>query len=117
MNKINNWYKKNIGKILLLSIVLTFFTVTVKLVPYFSFLFSGEVGFSIVIIVWYLLFLPSTKLLVFIVWGLLPIAFLSAYFQLDTISNFIGNFMYLDLLLIFMNYIRDYFKNKNKILR
>lgn len=115
MKNLKDWYNKNIGKILLLSIILTFFTVTVKLVPYFNFLFSGQLGFPVVVLAWYWLFSPSTKLLVIIAWVVLPIAFLSENFQIYTISNQVGDFLYLNLLLIFVNYIKDFVKNRNNI--
>lgn len=116
MKKINSWYKKNIGKILLLCIIFTFFTVTIRLIPYFNFLLSGGAGFALVFIAWYFLFSPSTKILAWIILGLLPLAFLSAYFQLDMISNSLGEFMYLELLLIFFNYVRGFLKDRNNVM-
>lgn len=113
MNKIYNWYKINLGKILLLSIILIFFTVTVKFIPYFNFLFSSEVGFPIIFIAWHLLFRPSTRLLVFIAWGILSLAFMSSYFQLDIYSSYLGDFLYLELLLILVNYMITAFKDRN----
>ncbi|MEX2007363.1 MAG: hypothetical protein WD992_01180 [Candidatus Levyibacteriota bacterium] len=113
MKKLNAWYKINIGKILALTIIITFFTVTIKLIPYLNFLFSGNIAFPIIAITWYLFFSPTTKILVFLSWLLLPVAFFSVYFQLDTVANYLGDFLFLNLILMFMNYIKDFARNRN----
>lgn len=113
--KIAVWYIKNLGRIVLLSIAVIFFTVTINYIPYLNFLFSGEVGFPILFIIWYLLFSPSSKMLVLIGLGTLSIAFFAVLFDLKTMSDYLGSFMYFQLMLIFLNYLKDNQKNKNNL--
>lgn len=115
MNEITSWYKQNSGKILLMSIVFMLFIITVKIIPYVSFLFPSELGIVALFSSWYLLFSPSTRLLVLISWGILSIIFLSTYLQLGGISNNLGNFLYFELFLIFANLIKDFYKQRNNI--
>lgn len=113
MNKILNWYKQNLAQILLLSIVATVFVLAVKVIPYVSFLFPDELGFILVFIAWYLLFWPSTKLLVYLSWVVILVAFLTSSLQLGGVAGYLGDFLYFLLFLIFVSLIKDIAKNRN----
>lgn len=116
MKSLIDWYYKNIGKVLLLSIVLIVFTVTTRAIPYISFIIPGEIGLPIVFTGWCLIFSISTKKLIYASFVFMILGFVCKLFQLNMVAVYFGNFLFLELILIFINMIKDTFKNKQNII-
>lgn len=117
MKKIKDWYMNNIGKILFLIIVVVAVYLTVAHIPYLSFILSPGIRLFIVVLCFYLLFPLSTNKLVFISVIIIFFAFIFSFLELSFISNSLGDFLYLELLLIFINYIRVFLKDRNKVVQ
>jgi len=102
------WYFANLGKIVLLSLVIVLFTVTVSYVPYFNLLLRWS-GILVSIITFYLLFPQSTKTLVILSMVVLFFAFLCTLVKLDSLVEASGSLLMLILIFIAINYGKGFF--------
>jgi hypothetical protein len=106
-NKIKIWYKENLGKIVLLFIILVIFTLTIAYTPYLNILFSPLIEFMIVFIAWYLLFNPTIFILVFIGILVSGITLITTLLRLSLLSDAIGEYIYLLIVLIVISFIKQ----------
>ena len=111
-SKFSNWYKENLGKIVLIFIILVIFTLTVVYIPYLNVLFSPAIGFLVVFLSWYFLFRPSTYILVILEIIALCIALVSALLEVGFLAEAVGEFLYVSLVLIAFNFITDFFEER-----
>lgn len=107
MKHFREWYYENLGRILLLFIIIVTFTLAVVYVPYLNIVFSSLVALFIVIFSWYLLFPPSTYLLTIISISMLFFAFVASELQLSMTSEVLGEGIYIFLIFIFINYLKE----------
>lgn len=107
VKKIIDWYLNSLGRILLLFIVIVTFTLTVVYVPYINLIFPSIVGLSIVLLFWYLLFPPSTRLLITLSFIFLFFSLLNSLVGLTALSEICGQAIYVFLIFIFVNRIRE----------
>lgn len=113
-NKIQTWYKDNLGKIVLVFIILVIFTLTTAYIPYLNVLFSPLVGFLIVFLTWYFLFYPPVFVLVYLGIAASGIALIATLLELSFLSEALGEFIYILLILIVINFIKE-FASSSKI--
>lgn len=113
-NRIQIWYKENLEKIVLVFIVLVLFTLTTAYIPYLNVFFSPLVGFLIVFLAWYFLFNPAVSALVYLGIVASGIALITTLLELSFLSEAIGEFIYILVALIVINFIKEYL-NSSKI--
>lgn len=111
-NKLKNWYYNNIGRLLLFFIIVVIVSLTAAYFPYLSFLFTPAARLLIIFLSLYLLFPLSTNKLVFISVVIIFFAFIFSFLELSFISNSLGDFLYLILVFIFVNYLKSIIKRK-----
>lgn len=112
LNDLTIWYKKNTAKILLLFIVIVVFTLTITFIPYLNILIFPAAGIGFSFIIWYILFLPGTRVLVTLGLGILFITLSFSLIRMNSIADAIGDIFYLILVFIFFNNLRELFKEK-----
>jgi len=112
--KLVNWYKNNLGKIVLLFIIIVIFTLSFYYIPYLNIIISPPLSFGFTLMVWYVLFSPSTKIVVILS---LSILFISLFFSILRISLFaesIADVLYLFLIFILTNYVKDLWRKNSR---
>lgn len=107
LTKIIQWYEQSLKKIVFLLLVLVFFTLTVVYIPFLNVFITPSVGFGILIIVWYILFSPNTKMLVYISLILIGIACVATIFGIDALWNGISQFLFIIIIFILINYLKN----------
>ena len=112
-NKFSFWYKNNLEKIVLVFIILVIFTLTVAYIPYLNVLFPPSFGFLIVFLTWYLLFSPTISILAFLGIVVLGIALVSTFLELVFLAETMGEFLYILLVLIAINFFKDFLRERN----
>lgn len=112
MKKMKDWYINNIGKLLLLFIVIVIISLTAVYIPYLSFILSPGIRLFIILLCFYLLFPLSTNKLVFISVIIIFFAFIFTFLEMSFISNFLGDLLYLILVFIFVNYLKSIIRQK-----
>lgn len=104
--QISIWYTTNFRKISLLLLILVFFTLTASYVPFLNIFVNPTLGFGVFIFAWYMLFSPSTKLLVLLaIFGLL-VSYFASIADLSVLYNSMSQFLFLFLIFIFFNYMK-----------
>lgn len=101
------WYKNNLGQILFIFLILVFFTLTITYIPFLNLFISPNIGFGISIIAWYVLFMPSTKILTIVAVVFILIGFLSTAFLIGVLTEAISKLLFLLIIFIFISYIRE----------
>jgi len=118
MNLIKNniliWYRNNLGKIVFLLAATVISTLTMAYVPYLNIIIPSSVRFLAVFLIWYILFSPSNILLIFFSIILLIIAAIVALIELDSLAETFGIVIYLSLILVFINDIKNFFSKKQR---
>ena len=107
LTKATQWYEENLKKIVFLLLVLVFSTLTVVYIPFLNVFITPSVGFGILIIVWYILFSPNTKLLVYFSLVLIGIAYIATIFDIDALWNGISQFLFIVIIFILINYLKN----------
>lgn len=114
IEKIKKWYNHRLGRIVLLCLIVVFFTTTVIYIPYFNILFGSSTGFLISFIVWYFLFSPSMKTLIFMCMFALVIAFVCTALKLNFLVEISGNILFVLMVFMLINYGRNLDENKKE---
>lgn len=113
--KLRNWYLKNISKLVLLFIAVVIVTILVAYIPYVNLIISSARGMLIIFLCFYVLFPFSTRTLVMTSIGIIFFAFIFTLVELDYFAEMLGNLLYLLLIFIFINYMKDLIKNKTNL--
>lgn len=100
------WYRKNIEKIVLFLIFIVFFGAIIWQIPYVNILFPSYLSLLIIIATAYILFLPTTKNLIKTSFLVILLSFLLVLAGLHTFAEFLGEFLYLLLVFIFINLLK-----------
>ncbi len=111
--KIRRWYYRRLGRIVLLFLVVVLFTLTVAYIPYLNVLL-GSLGILVSLITFYILFPPSTKVLIYISVIASFIACMLLLAELNFIVDLIGNLLFLLLIFIFINYGKSIHEQKER---
>lgn len=106
------WYKNNLGKIVFLLATTVVLTLVVTYVPYLNIIIPVSVGFLISFIIWYILFSPSESLLILFSIVLLTASAVMVIMGLDFLSESLGQIIYLLLILILINDIKEFYKKR-----
>lgn len=109
---LSSWYKKNLGRIVLLLIFVVVFTLSLSYIPYLNIFVSPALGFGLSVIVWYILFYPDTRILVSLSFGVLLVAMLLSLLKIPFLAESIADVLYLFLIFILINYIREFAAKK-----
>lgn len=104
---LGDWYKKNLGRIVLILIFVVLFTLSLSYIPYLNIFISPTLGFGLSIIVWYVLFHPNTKILISLSFGVLLITMAFSLLRIPFLAESIADVLYLFLIFILINYIGD----------
>lgn len=107
LEDLKNWYSRSLGKLVFLFLILVFFTLTTVYIPFLNVVTTPSVGFGLFIIGWYMLFSPTTKVIVGISLVTLLIEFLFTFFSVEFLVEAIAEFLFLLLIFIFVNYIKE----------
>lgn len=110
-NRVVNWYKNSLERIVLLFIIIVIFTLSFFYIPYLNIIISPPLSFGFSLLVWYVLFSPSTRIMVMLC---LVTLFVSLFFSILRISLFaesIVDVLYLFLIFILANYVKDWIKD------
>lgn len=110
---LSDWYEKNIGRIVLLLIILVFSTITVAYIPYLNVFITAEIGMGVAFFSWYVIFWPSTDLLIAMAGAVLVISMGLATLRLSSLDDIMGSILYALLVAILINYGRDMAKQKD----
>lgn len=112
LTKLINWYLKSMSKLVLLFMIIVVASVTSIYVPYLNFLISPGVRMLIIFMTIYILFPLSTRILVGISMGVIAMASIFTFIELAFIAQVMGDLLYLLLVVIFVNYIKNFIKNR-----
>lgn len=99
-------YDKNLKKIVFLLLILVFFTLTVVYIPFLNVFATPIMGFGIFIVMWYILFPPSIKFLVYASLGLIVLAYIATIFEIGILQDAIGQLLFVLAIFIFINYLK-----------
>lgn len=114
LKNLKNDYKENLDKVVLFFIIIVVFTLTVVYIPYLNILFSLINGLALVVISWYVLFHPSQKTLIIISLIALFFAYGFTFLKIVFIQEMLGNLIFLFLVFILINLIKESIKNEDK---
>lgn len=115
LNRIKEWYRRSINKLVLLLLVIVIVSVTSTYIPYLNFIITPGIRILIILLCIYMLFPLSTGTLVAISIGAIAFAFVFTFIELDFVAQMLGDLLYLLLVFIFVNYIKDFMKNKKEL--
>lgn len=105
--RFQEWYEKNFKKVVLLFLIAVIFTLLLVYMPFINLVFTSSLGFLIAVIIWYLLFAPRTRVLVFLAIGIVFLAMILTLTDLAIFSESLGIFLYLLLVFIFFNFLKE----------
>ena len=111
---INKWYNKNLGKIVLLFLVVVFFTTSIAYIPYLNIILRSSMGILISLIVFYLLFPPPTKFLTFLCIMVLFLSYISVVLRVNFILDWLGSLIFLLLIFMITNFANDLHKREKQ---
>lgn len=112
---VKNWYLRNMGKLVLLFIVIVVVSVVFAYIPYLNFIISPIIRVLIIFLCIYILFPLSTRTLAAISMGAIVLAFIFTLVELDFIAQMLGDILYLLLVSIFINYVKAFIKDKKDL--
>lgn len=112
---VKNWYLRNMGKLVLLFIVIVVVSVVFTYIPYLNFIISPVIRTLIIFLCIYILFPLSTRTLAAISMGAIVLAFIFTLVELDFIAQMLGDILYLLLVSIFINYVKTFIKDKKDL--
>ena len=115
LDKLKEWYFRNISKLVLLFMVIVIVSVTSIYIPYLNFLITPGVRVLIIFLSIYILFPLSTRTLTIIAMEAIALSFISTFIELNFIAEILGEFLYLLLVFVFINYIKTFVKNKKEL--
>lgn len=111
--RLNAWYKENLGKIVLLLIFVVVLTLSLSYIPYLNILILPPLNSGLAIIVWYILFFPSNRVILLLSLGVLFISMVFSLLKIHFLAESIADVLYLFLIFILINYTRGYLSGKN----
>lgn len=106
-DKLITWYKNNLGQIVFIFLILIFFTLTITYIPFLNLFISPNIGFGISIVAWYVLFMPSTRILTVIAILFLLLGILSTLLSIGVLTEIISKLLFIFLIFIFISYLRE----------
>ena len=113
--RLKNWYLKNISKLVLLFMVIVIASVTSIYIPYLNFIITPGARILIIFLCIYILFPLSTRVLAIVAMGAIALALFFTLIELSFIAELLGNFLYLLLVFVFVNYMKTFIKNKKEL--
>lgn len=112
---LKDWYLKNVNKLVLLFMIVVMVSVTFIYIPYLNIIITPGVKMFIISLCAYILFSFSTRALVVVSMYAIFFSFILTFIELDFIAETLGNFLYLLLVSIFVDYVRSLIKNKTDL--
>ncbi|EKD67933.1 MAG: hypothetical protein ACD_48C00147G0002 [uncultured bacterium] len=113
LHRIQGWYQKNLGKLVLFFILIELFTLTIMYVPYLNLLFIALNGFALQVIFWYAIFLPSVRLLVYFSLGCMVFGYSVTFIRYNAGLELAGILLFTILVLLFVTFLKDYISTNN----
>lgn len=110
--RLDIWYKKNLGKVVLLLIFIVIFTLSLSYIPYLNIFIVPPLSFGLSLIVWYILFSPNTRIVLSLSIGVLLIATMFSLLRIPFLAESIADALYIFLIFILINYIKDFIERK-----
>ncbi len=107
LKKLTRWYNKNLGKLVFLLITIVFITLTLVYTPFLNVVITPEVRYGICVVVWYILFSPKTKTIILVSLISLGVGIVYTIFGLSSFIDSIGVFIFILIIFIFINYIKE----------
>jgi hypothetical protein len=105
-----HWYCRSTDRIVLLFLVIVLFTLIIVYVPYLNVLILPSLGGLIVFSMWYILFPPTVRSLVYVAIGMLCISFGFTVIGIHSFAERIGNILYLLIVFIFITLFRSFIR-------
>lgn len=112
---LKKWYLARLNRTLLLVMIIASIAFVISYIPYLNIVFSRSIGLVFMFILIYILFPPSTNKLVGISIILISLAFIFTLLRLFSLAESLGIILFLVLVFIFINYIKDFMLHKGRI--